>query len=56
MGTHMVRRLLEAGHTVTAYDIYLTAETAPAELVDLGMTITTTPTAMGTTSPTRARW
>ncbi|OZC89839.1 3-hydroxyisobutyrate dehydrogenase [Rhodococcus sp. 06-412-2C] len=43
MGTHMVRRLLEAGHTVTAYDIYLTAETAPAELVDLGMTITTTP-------------
>ncbi|MBY3794493.1 NAD(P)-dependent oxidoreductase [Rhodococcus fascians] len=43
MGTHMVRRLLEAGHTVTAYDLYLTPETAPAELVDLGMTITTTP-------------
>lgn len=43
MGTHMVRRLLEAGHTVTAYDIYLTPETAPAELVDRGMTITTTP-------------
>ncbi|WP_328812744.1 NAD(P)-dependent oxidoreductase [Rhodococcus sp. NBC_00297] len=32
MGAHMVRRLLEAGHSVTAYDLYLSADSLPEGL------------------------
>ncbi|MGU3431941.1 NAD(P)-dependent oxidoreductase [Actinomycetes bacterium M1A6_2h] len=60
MGAHMVRRLLEAGHSVTAYDLYLNADslpdglrtvsvaTSPAELAESAISFSMLPDAAAT--------
>ncbi|MFC9790358.1 NAD(P)-dependent oxidoreductase [Rhodococcus sp. NPDC127528] len=49
MGAPMARRLLDAGHTVVAYDLYLSSDTLPECLRDVDITVAATPAELGAT-------